>query len=484
MVPEEVRMRGPFSDKLGRRWTCPCGREHEISTRWADVDPAALERLPARLRGEGWRGKVLLVADEVTYEAAGREVSHILKGSGFGVKERVFPLPLKATEERASEVLREVGPEAGLVAAGSGTVNDLAKWAAGLAGKPYAAVPTAASMNGYTSPISALLVRGVKRTVPSPPPVGTSADPDVVASAPRKMAPAGYADLRSKVVADVDWWLVGWLFGEYYCPFPREAIGFWEGELNGRLSGVREGDPEAVGALLRALLDSGFGMAVAGTSSPASGGEHLISHWLDMRATLRGGEAALHGEQVGVGTLVASTLYGMWLESDPEDWKTTLGTPSSEELCRRYGPWAGEVETELRRKALSPEMARDLIRKLREGWEEVREEVVVRWVPPEVLKEELRKVGAPTRPEELGVPWDVFREALLYSREIRGRWTVLDTAYLVGILPDRAEEALERAFGGGPAAASSGGPGSYRGAFRGRRGRPFPARRGGGWWGG
>ncbi|RKY57256.1 MAG: glycerol-1-phosphate dehydrogenase, partial [Candidatus Latescibacterota bacterium] len=72
-----------------------------------------------------------------------------------------------------------------------------------------------------------------------------------------------------------------------------------------------------------------------------------------------------------------------------------------------------------------------------------------RWVPPEALKEDLREAGAPTRPEELGVPWNVFREALLYGREIRGRWTVLDTAYLVGILPNRAEEALERAFGVG-----------------------------------
>jgi len=439
-------MKGPFSEKLGRRWACSCGREHGISTRWVEVCPNALEELPGRLRKEGWGEKVFLIADEATYKAAGRRVAEVLEGSGFRVRRCVFPLPLKATEEKALEILKESGSEAGLVAVGSGTVNDLAKWAAGRADKPYVAVPTAASMNGYTSPISALLVRGVKRTIPSPPPVGVSADPRVVASAPREMAPAGYADLRSKAVADADWWLAGWLFGEYYCPFPREAVGFWEEKLRRRLSRMREGDPEAVELLLRALIDSGFGMAVAGTSSPASGGEHLISHWLDMRAAIWGGETALHGEQVGVGTLVASALYGMLLESDPGVWRPSSDLPSSEELGRRYGPWAGEVEAEIRKKALPPDRARDLLRKLREGWEKVKEEIAGRWVPPEVLRRELREAGAPSRPEELGVPPDVFREALLHGREIRGRWTVLDTAYLVGILPSRAEEALERAF--------------------------------------
>ena len=448
--PDMVRkVKGPFSDKLGRKWACACGREHQVPTRWVDVGYGALERIPEQLSREGWRGEVLLVADEATYEAAGRRVALVLREGRFGVKELVFPLPLKATEEVATHLLGRVGGEAGLVAVGSGTVNDIVKWAAHRAGRPYIVVPTAASMNGYTSPVAALLTRGVKRTVPSSPPVGVSCDPEVVASAPRDMAPAGYADLRSKAVADADWWLAGWLFGEYYCPFPREAVGFWEEKLRRRLSRMREGDPEAVGLLLRALIDSGFGMAVAGTSSPASGGEHLISHWLDMKAAIWGGETALHGEQVGVGTLVASALYGMLLESDPVAWRPSSILPSSEELGRRYGPWAGEVEAEIRKKALPPDRARDLLRKLREGWEKVREEIAGRWVPPDALRRELREAGAPSRPEELGVPPDVFREALLHGREIRGRWTVLDTAYLVGILPSRAEEALERAFGRG-----------------------------------
>ncbi|RKY59903.1 MAG: hypothetical protein DRP94_02195 [Candidatus Latescibacterota bacterium] len=434
---------GPFSEKLGRRWACACGREHFLPTRWVDVGYGALERIPEQL--EGWRGEVLLVADEATYEAAGRRVALVLREGRFGVRELVFPLPLKATEEVATHLLGRVGGEAGLVAVGSGTVNDIVKWAAHRAGRPYIVVPTAASMNGYTSPVAALLTRGVKRTVPSSPPVGVSCDPEVVASAPGDMAPAGYADLRSKAVADLDWWISGRLFGEHYCPLPREAVGFWEGELKDRLQGIREGGPDAVGVLLMALLDSGFGMTVAGTSSPASGGEHLISHWLDMTAPLQGRGTALHGAQVGVGTLIASALYGMLLDSDPGEWSSNLELPSEEELRDRYGPYADEVEAELRKK--TPEGSEDLLRKLAEAWEEVREEIVRRWVPPDLLRRELGEAGAPIGPEELGTTYDLLRDALLYGREVRGRWTVLDTAYLVGLLPSRADEVLERAFG-------------------------------------
>ncbi|HIE03613.1 MAG TPA: iron-containing alcohol dehydrogenase [Candidatus Latescibacteria bacterium] len=443
--PDMVRkVKGPFSDKLGRRWTCACGREHHIPTRWLDVGYGALERIPELLLREGWRSEVLLVADDATYEAAGRRVALVLREGRFRVKQLVFPLPLMATEEVATHLLGRVGGEAGLVAVGSGTVNDIVKWAAHRAGRPYIVIPTAASMNGYTSPVAALLTRGVKRTVPSSPPVGVSGDPEVVTSAPGDMAPAGYADLRSKTVADVDWWLSGWLFGGYYCHLPREAVGFWEGELRDRLPGIRKGDPDAVGVLLMALLDSGFGMTVAGTSSPASGGEHLISHWLDMTAPLHGRGTALHGAQVGVGTLIASALYGMILDSDPGKWSSNSELPS-EGMKERYGPYAGEVEAELMKK--TSERPEDLLGKLAEGWEEVREEIVRRWVPPDLLREELREAGAPTGPEELGITYDLLRDALLYGREVRGRWTVLDTAYLVGLLPSRADEALERAFG-------------------------------------
>ena len=45
-----------------------------------------------------------------------------------------------------------------LIAVGSGTINDLCKYASALDGKPYAVFATAPSMNGYTSVNAAITV--------------------------------------------------------------------------------------------------------------------------------------------------------------------------------------------------------------------------------------------------------------------------------------------------------------------------------------
>ncbi len=47
-------------------------------------------------------------------------------------------------------------------------------------------------------------------------------------------------------------------------------------------------------------------MSIAGSSRPASGAEHLFSHQLDRVAP----GAALHGHQVGVGSIMTAYLHG------------------------------------------------------------------------------------------------------------------------------------------------------------------------------
>jgi glycerol-1-phosphate dehydrogenase [NAD(P)+] len=65
-------------------------------------------------------------------------------------------------------------------------------------------------------------------------------------------------------------------------------------------------DPELVRLLAHALILSGLAMIRSGTSRPASGGEHEISHAIDH---LYGGRA-WHGEQVAFGSIFSVALYG------------------------------------------------------------------------------------------------------------------------------------------------------------------------------
>src|SRR5215468_267499 len=63
-------------------------------------------------------------------------------------------------------------------------------------------------------------------------------------------------------------------------------------------------DSEGIRLLGTGLMLNGVAMEIAGSSRPASGSEHLISHALD-HITAR---PALHGLQVGVATYIVSRL--------------------------------------------------------------------------------------------------------------------------------------------------------------------------------
>ncbi|MGE5551890.1 MAG: iron-containing alcohol dehydrogenase [Bacteroidota bacterium] len=110
-----------------------------------------------------------------------------------------------------------LGEVAILVSVGSGTVTDVVRMAAHRAGKPFVAVPTAASMDGYTSPVVPMFNDGLKQAVPATPPAAVVGDLDLVATAPRRMASAGFGDLVGKFTARFDWTLAHRLTGEHFC---------------------------------------------------------------------------------------------------------------------------------------------------------------------------------------------------------------------------------------------------------------------------
>ncbi|MCS3918953.1 iron-containing alcohol dehydrogenase [Fervidibacter sacchari] len=440
-----------LSDFLGRKWVCEyCGKEHFVPTKWVHVGEDAFALLHDLGRQVERNRAVSVVADEITWKVAGEAVADALKEVGCKVQSVILPLPLHATDEAANRLLNQWSRDVKLAfAVGSGTVNDLVKWAASQAKISYIAIPTAASMNGYTSPISALLIQCFKRTQPCAPPEGILSEPKVVASAPQKMTAAGYADLMSKTVADVDWQISNLLWGEHYCPLPRKLVADADEWLQKHLSDLANNEPQAVAGLLEALLLSGIGMTIAGSSTPSSGAEHLISHWLEMKAIKEGRKPDLHGLQVGVGTLVALTVYEMLLETSPSDWSPSKDEflPPEErksEFAKHYGAISERVLSEFSLKWLSPEKANEGRQKLAGSWEQVKEIVTSTWVPPQVHRHRLSILGAATHPHEISVSIDELREAILHSREIRRRWTVLDTAYLVGLLPDRVDEILKR----------------------------------------
>jgi len=417
-----------------------------VPTREIVLAPGALVELPAVAQRQGLERQVLLVADERTWMAAGAEVEALLARAGFQVTSFVLTGAVKADESTAEKVQSQVATEtAWLCAVGAGTINDLTKHAATQRKRPYLTVPTAASMNGYTSALVALTVRGVKRTLPAQPPVAVVADVKVLRAAPGEMTAAGLGDLLSKPVSQADWRLAHLIWGEYFCDLPRLLGEDLEPLYLGHPEAFAQGNSEAIAALTEALLYSGISMVLAGSSAPASGGEHLISHCLDMRAAFMGREPSLHGAQVGVATLVMAALYERLLQLTRKDLKPPAVRPWADwerDLRTFYGPLGTEVATEFRRKYLPSEGAAARFRWLIEHWEEIQAAVRLTFRPPGELRAWLRAAGAPTTSGELGITASEFRATVLHAREIRARYTGLDLAYEVGLLPEALDEVL------------------------------------------
>src|SRR5262249_12219852 len=161
--------------------------------------------------------------------------------------------------------------------------------------KPYIALPTAASMNGYTSATASIEEDGFKQSRQARPPKAVIVDMDVIAAAPKRLSRAGLGDALARSTVEADCRLSHHLLGT---PYPKEAFDCLRDHESGLIAGaarLTEGDPGYLRLLVNALLDAGDWMAATGSSAVASQAEHMIAHTAEM---LYDGELqkAFHGE--------------------------------------------------------------------------------------------------------------------------------------------------------------------------------------------
>ena len=221
--------------------------EVSTDTRAFELGRGNLFKAPEMFK-EFFEGRdALVVADVNTYRVAGEEVFRVLSAAGIPTlkyifKEKEFHADWDHIEE-LDKVLTETGAIA--VSVGSGTINDLCKLCSHHHGQGYMTVPTAASVDGYTSFGASITKDNSKQTFDCPAPVAVLADIDIIAAAPKDMTAAGYADLAAKVPAGGEWMIADAVGAE---PIIPEAWHVLQDDLDTLLSnpeGVAAGDPAA-----------------------------------------------------------------------------------------------------------------------------------------------------------------------------------------------------------------------------------------------
>ncbi|BAS27953.1 glycerol-1-phosphate dehydrogenase [Limnochorda pilosa] len=429
---------------VGREFSCPCGRTHALPIDTLATHSGSLQEVGAFLKRQGASG-VWIIADQITYEAAGRAVEEACRASGLAVEPTILPgdpAP-HADREALGRLAFDLQPgRIPLVAVGSGTVCDLARFMAYRTGTFFVAVPTAPSVDGFTSSVAAMLVDGVRITYPAAPPRAIFADPAVFARAPHTLIASGYAEMLGKLTALADWRLATTLNGEYHCPVAEELV----------LEAVRPilSDPSSTSALMEALLWVGLAMLLVGNSRPASGAEHHLAHYWEMRALWEGRDPLLHGLRVGVASVLVQRVYGEILQRRREIVPRLAGhgsrrSPHGTEADIRawYGPVAERLLEEHASWSGSSYGPRPLTAP---GLAAAGDAVGPYLLPLEAATAFLRKVGAPALPHEIGVDPDLVRTSLRAAKEVRHRFTILHLASELGLL-DEVSEALAQEAG-------------------------------------
>jgi glycerol-1-phosphate dehydrogenase [NAD(P)+] len=181
-------------------------------------------------------------------------------------------------------------------------------------------------------------------------------------------------------------------------------------------------------------------MSMAGTSSPASGGEHLVSHTLDMMSMLDGVPHDLHGRQVGVATILGAAIYQELMALETPVFRDS-STPTAAAF---WGRFAAAVEPYHARKRAKTAEAAAILRRDPARWDTIRQRLGPGLRSPQKIKDVLRRAGAAHRLDDIGVTRERFLNAFTHAHEFRDRITILDLARIAGLMPGRAAELVDK----------------------------------------
>lgn len=290
-----------------------CGKMHDCTIKYVYIERDACRHLTDICKNYN---NILIVADENTFMASGKRVEAALNGKEykrviFSGKSVVIP-----NEDAIERVRSELNGVDLIIGVGSGVMQDLCKYVAHFASIPYMIVATAPSMDGYASSGAAMILKGMKDTVPASLPYAILADTQVLKNAPMEMIKAGYGDIIGKYSALNDWKLSTAVNGEYFCQYIYDVTYDMILKTLDTAKGLLERDEDSVKTLTEALMIVGIMMSFATSSRPASGSEHHLSHFFEITGIINGEEYFPHGIDVVYSTVITSKIREKILKNE------------------------------------------------------------------------------------------------------------------------------------------------------------------------
>ncbi len=388
----------------------------------------ALQNIPNIIRKHNI-DNLLIVYDDNTFKAAGKKVEEILhdiniKRFNIGKDQYAY----KNLCEQLHTLCKQ-NNITGILGVGTGTINDICKYTAYLSEIPYIIVATAPSMDGFCSTVAALIDDGFKCTLDAKVPIAVIGEPDILDNAPKELISAGIGDLIGKYICLADWKISSLVTDEVY---DEKIAGITSQSVNQAMDSIKDIINNKEGSTLKlmdALCMSGIAMAMCGSSRPASGAEHHLSHFWEMRFLALNKKQILHGTKVGISSAIISQIYHKL--ADIENISHSIKNPpvlNESYLYNSYGKLTDEVINDN-----YPDPIEKIDHnKLVSNWTEIRK-ILKAIVQPDKIRQLLKLTGGSIYPSDIGIDNALVFEGVKFCRYLRPRLTMLRISDIIDI---------------------------------------------------
>ena len=395
---------------------CPCGKPHTFVTEKVEIESGLTARTGKILADAGFPKRVLVVSDDNAMKAADG-VLESLTEAGFDVKKLIYSNMMYAKIEQVCEVEALCADIDGIIAVGTGSINDICRVASFRKGKKFCIFATAPSMDGFASDTAPIIENNFKYSFFVEQPSIILADTKILAKAPLELKAAGFGDMVAKYIGIADWRIANLLIDEYYCPAVADLTMQGVQKVVDLADKVSGDDEEAAGSIMEGLILSGLGMKLAKSYRPPTRAEHVVSHYLECYKLARGIWPEFHGKKVGVATVLINRIYHNIADrvedidpvvevTDWDDVKAAFDETQTPELMKLNQPSIMDKVDPARLKAI---------------WPEVRK--IIKEVLPtdEALMKMMQAAGAATEPADVHVSDELLVKALKYHSYMRYR---------------------------------------------------------------
>ncbi|MCL2365220.1 MAG: sn-glycerol-1-phosphate dehydrogenase [Defluviitaleaceae bacterium] len=391
---------------------CPCGLTHDAPPMRVEIGTGLLARVGELLKG--FPRKLLVVADANTL-AVSPGIMENLTAAGFECTLHCYPDMRTADAQEVEEIRAMMVGHGGLLSVGTGSLNDICRLASFEAGVEFAIFATAPSMDGFASNTAPITYNNFKKSILCHAPSVIIGDTDIMAKSPAHLKAAGFGDMIAKYVAIADWRIANLTDGEYYCENVANITRTGLAKVIALADRVQQDCPLAAAALMEGLVLTGLAMTLTRITRPASGAEHVLSHFWEIKKLEKGILPDFHGKKVGVATLIIADMYHKMAAAD---WTFHEDKMDWDAVLEAYGPAFAKDILEMNDPAVTANI--DPVR-LAEQWPKI----------CQILREELpthaellalmHTAGAATTLEECDIGTELAEKGLRYHAYMRER---------------------------------------------------------------